>query len=112
MYSSFGVNLDKQYSSLSRRTKIPKIRHRECEDDCECHMSEKYFKEMNGAVDYLKDKLKDFKNSVSMEMGMDEDNINISCCSHDYCISKKHLALIGVGTLAFVLGVKAMKNHR
>ncbi|MEG2317739.1 MAG: hypothetical protein RSB85_02755, partial [Rikenellaceae bacterium] len=75
----------------------PKIRHRECEDDCECHMSEKYFKEMNGAVDYLKDKLKDFKNSVSMEMGMDEDNINISCCSHDYCISKKHLALIGVG---------------
>lgn len=113
MYSSFGVNLDKQYSSLSRKTKIPKIRHRESEEENLLNsMGDKCIKEMNGAVGYLKDKMKNFKNSVSMEMDMDKDGLNISYNSHDYCVSKRNLALIGIGTLALVLGMKSMKNHR
>lgn len=111
MYNCFGVNKHKQYASLARGTKIPRVNDYEYEDNCLEDMAEDCLNEVSSTVNSLKDKIKNFKESVSMEMGIDDENINISCGSHNYCLKKKTLALATVGTLAFVLGLKSLRNR-
>lgn len=117
VYSNVGVNLNKELTYLSKRKRIPRSKHANtnycCEESLLETLENKYSNDMANIVDFIKDKAKTFKSSFSNSNNNAKNTqSHIECCSSKSKMDMKNMALMGIGALAVVYGIKALARHR
>ncbi|MEQ8155464.1 MAG: hypothetical protein ABRQ25_11360, partial [Clostridiaceae bacterium] len=113
MYTSIGVNLNKELRYLSKRKRMPKISHNNFNSSGQPSIEpliQKYTKNISNIIGYIKDKTSDFKSS--MDSGTNDtksSQVHYFCCKD--MSYKRNIVFMSLGAIAVGYGIKYLLKH-